>query len=61
MVAVTRGKELKKRRTRMKKLTTLRKRYVEAKTPEQKAGVVGKMKRVAPWLSEEEFLSPLQK
>ena len=61
MVAVTRGKELKKRRSRMKKLTTLRNRYVKAKTPEQKASVVGKMKRVAPWLSEEEFLSPLQK
>ena len=61
MVAVTRGKELKKRHSRKEKLSTLRRRYVEAKTPEDKASVVGKMKRVAPWLSEEEFLSPLQK
>ncbi len=58
------GKEDSKRRSlkikqaqkRAKKLAKLRHLYLEAKTPEEKEKVLEKVFKIAPWLSQEEFL-----
>ena len=59
MSAVMRHKELRQRRARKEKLSKLREHYVNAKTEGERAAILDKAKRVAPWLSQDEFLSPL--
>ena len=60
MGSVQKRKELKQRRQRRAKLHTLRKKYVTAKTEDEKTLVLNKAARVAPWLTQEEFLSPIK-
>jgi hypothetical protein len=59
MSAVMRHKELRQRRARKEKLSKLREHYAKAKTEGERAAVLDKAHRVAPWLSQDEFLSPL--
>ena len=61
MSNVMRIKELKTKRTRRSKLATLRKRFAATQNEQDKEQILEKVKRVAPWLSSEEFLSPLNK
>jgi len=56
-----RSLKIKKAQKRAKKLARLRRLYTEAKTREEKEKVLEKVTKIAPWLSEEEFLKPLQK
>ena len=44
------------RRKRRAKLHVLRKKYNEAKSEETKTKIVAKVAKLAPWLSEDEFL-----
>jgi hypothetical protein len=53
--------ELHQRRKRKEKLRKLRSKYALAKTNQEKEKILEKVKRIAPWLSEEEFLEPLKK
>lgn len=46
---------------RRKKLAKLRQAYIEAKNKEEKEKVLEKVFQIAPWLTKEEFLSPLKK
>ena len=43
-----RKSELRRRRTRRKKLVKLRKRYSEAKTQDQKTKILEKVSRISP-------------
>ena len=52
-----RQKEIHARRVRKKKMTALRARYRDAKSGTHKEHVVAKAARVAPWISEEEFVA----
>ena len=61
MPTVSRRKYLKKVQQRKSKLQNLRRRYVSAKSEDDKAKVIEKAKKVAVWLSSEEFLSPIMK
>lgn len=51
--------ELSRRRQRRGKLSRLREKFSSAKTEDEKSAILAKAGRVAPWLSQEEFLSPL--
>ncbi len=55
-----RSLKIKKAQKRTKKLARLRRLYAEARTREEKEKVLEKVEKIAPWLSEEEFLKPLQ-
>jgi len=54
-------KTIEKRRKRREKLKKLREKYLLAKTKEEKERILEKLRKIAPWLSEEEFLAPLKK
>ncbi len=60
MGAVTRLQQIRRRRARREKLSKLRERYRAAKSSADRERLLEKMKRVAPWLSVEEFLKPLR-
>ena len=60
-MVVLRMTEIKGRRIRKEKLRKLRAKYKEAKSAIDKEKVVSKAAKIAPWLSEEEFVSPLKK
>jgi len=63
------GREHRKRRrtvirqkqNRQAKLKKLRTAYAKAKTTSKKDQILSKVAKVAPWLSEEQFLAPLKK
>lgn len=54
-------KTIEKRRKRREKLKKLREKYLLAKTKEEKERILEKVRKIAPWLSEEKFLAPLKK
>jgi hypothetical protein len=54
-------KTIEKRRKRKEKLKRLREKYLLAGTKEEKERILEKLRKIAPWLSEEEFLAPLKK
>ena len=54
-------KTIEKRRKRREKLKKLREKYLLAKTKEEKERILEKLRKIAPWLSEEGFLAPLKK
>lgn len=60
MASVQRTKELKRRRQRSAKIQKLRMMYAKAKTEEEKAVIIAKVKKIAIWIPEEEFLAPLK-
>lgn len=49
---------LQVREKRKAKLAKLRQKYVAAKTGNEKEKALEKARKVAPWLSQEEFLAP---
>jgi len=60
--------DLKKRKIRIRirkkikrKLAKLRQEYYLAKTREKKEEILERFKKIAPWLSEEEFLTSVKK
>lgn len=53
--------QIKIRHRRKKKLAKLRQAYLVAKTKEEKEKILAKVSKIAPWLSEEEFLAPVKK
>lgn len=53
--------QIKKRQKRQRKLKDLRKRYSEAKTKAKKDRILRKVFKVAPYLTKERFLEPLEK
>ena len=56
-----RSLQIRIRRKRKQKLKKLRQKYAEAQTISEKERILEKVKRIAPWLSREEFLAPLKK
>jgi len=52
--------EIHQRRVRKEKLKKLRAKFALAKTSSEKEKILEKVKKVAPWLSEEEFIEPLK-
>lgn len=56
-----RSLKIKQAQKRGKKLAKLRQLYLEAKTSQEKEKIWEKVFKIAPWLSEEEFLRPLEK
>ncbi len=52
--------EIHRRRVRREKLKKLREKYKSAQTEEEKKKIIEKMKKITPWLSEEEFLAPIK-
>ena len=61
MSAVQRMKELHRTRSRKSKLRLLRSHYQKATSEQVKENILQKVKRIALWLSVEEFLAPLDK
>lgn len=57
MTKITHKKVFQKIRKRREKLRKLKEKYKLAKTEEEKKKILEKVKRIAPWLSEEEFLN----
>jgi len=53
--------EIRKKQKRRRKLKKLRELFAKAKSKEEKEKILEKVSRIAPWLSEEEFLSSLKK
>ena len=49
------------RKRRKRKLAKLRQEYYLAKTREKKEEILERFKKIAPWLSEEEFLTSVKK
>lgn len=61
MGQVIRSKEIRRRRTRRVKMQKLRQRYAVSKTKKEKDEVLAKVRRIAPLLTEEQFLASLKK
>jgi hypothetical protein len=53
--------QIKIKRKRKKKLQVLRQQYARAEMLLEKERILEKVKKIAPWLSKEEFLRPLKK
>jgi hypothetical protein len=53
--------EIHQRRKRKQQFRRLREKYSLAKTDQEKEKILEKVRRIAPWLNEEEFLKPLGK
>ncbi len=51
--------EIHRRRVRQERLKRLRTKFALAKTNQEKEKILEKVKRIAPWLSEGEFIEPL--
>ncbi|MGB9911293.1 MAG: hypothetical protein ACPLKP_01670 [Microgenomates group bacterium] len=56
-----RSMKIKQSHKRAKKLAKLRQLYIKAQSKEEKEKIWEKAFKIAPWLSLEEFLKPLQK
>jgi len=56
-MVVIRQTEIHQRRVRKLKLKKLRGRYKEANNASEKQKIVEKLTRLAPWISEEEFVA----
>lgn len=54
----THKQAIQRKKRRREKLKKLRARYFQAKTEKEKNLILEKVKKIAPWLSEEEFLTP---
>ncbi len=53
--------ELNRRRKRKEKYKKLRQKYISTKTQSEKEKILQKVNKIAPWLSQEEFLTGIQK
>lgn len=61
MGQVIRRAEIRRRRTRKAKVAALRVRYQGTTSKTDKQAIMVKLAKVAPWLSEEQFLAPIKK
>ena len=52
--------EMKRRSHRRAKLALLRKRFAAASSDDEKSAVLAKVGKVAPWLSQEDFLDAIK-
>ena len=57
----TRKSEIHQRRNRRKKLGALRRKFKESKSATEKEKLVTKAGRIAPWLTEQEFVAIAKK
>lgn len=55
-----RKSQISQKKKRREKLTKLRRKYLAAKSMLEKEKILEKAHRLAPWLSEKEFLNPLK-
>ena len=55
---INRAKEIDRRRQRKAKLANLRTRYLVAKNDAERKEIYGRVTRISPWLTVEEFASP---
>ena len=53
--------EMKRRRHRRAKLARLRERFAAAKNDEEKSALLAKAGKIAPWLSQEDFIGAAKK
>ena len=61
MSGFSRGPEIRRRRARKEKIARLRRRYAATKSEADRKNILEKARLVAPTLSGEEFLKPLEK
>lgn len=61
MGQIVRRSEIKRRRTRKAKVALLRTRYQATTSKTDKQAILAKLAKIAPWLSEEQFLAPIKK
>ncbi|HYX70294.1 MAG TPA: DUF6800 family protein [Terriglobales bacterium] len=61
MSGFSRGPEIRRRRARKEKIAGLRRRYAATKSDADRKKILEKALRVAPTLSSEEFLKPLER
>jgi hypothetical protein len=61
MGQVIRRAEIRRRRTRKAKVAALRTRYQATTSKTDKQAIMTKLAKVAPWLSEEQFVAPIKK
>lgn len=61
MGQIIRRSEIRRRRTRKAKVAALRQKYQATTSKTDKQAILAKLVKVAPWLSEEQFLAPLKK
>lgn len=61
MGQVIRRAEIRRRRTRKAKVAVLRTRYQATTSKTDKQAIMAKLAKIAPWLSEEQFLAPIKK
>lgn len=60
MGKVIRRSEIRRRRARRAKIDLLRAKYAAAKTKKEKDAIMAKLAVVAPWISEQQFLTPMK-
>ncbi len=60
MSGFSRGPEIRRRRARKEKIVRLRRRYAATKSESDRKKILEKVQRVAPTMSAEEFLKPLE-
>jgi hypothetical protein len=60
MTTPSRASEIRRRWTRARKVSTLRRQYQSAKSEGDKRAVLDKLGRLVPPLSNSEFLKPLE-
>lgn len=61
MGQIIRRSEIRRRRARKAKVAALRQKYQATTSKTDKQAILAKLVKVAPWLSEEQFLAPLKK
>jgi hypothetical protein len=60
MTTPSRAAEIRRRWSRARKVTTLRRQYKSAKSENDKRAVLDKLGRLVPPLSQDEFLRPVE-
>lgn len=60
MGQISRRPELRRRRARKAKVAALRARYQATTSKPEKQAIMAKLAKVAPWITEEQFLAPVQ-
>ncbi len=60
MAYLIKNSEMNRRSQRHAKLAKLRVRFTAAKNDDEKNVILDKVGRIAPWLSHEEFLAPIE-
>ncbi len=59
MAALIKTNEMNRRRQRRAKLSRLREKFAKAKNEDEKSILMGRVNKIAPWLSLKEFTAPI--